>query len=430
MVQDTSTSLEPATTTTFIRPLTDFLRKEASAGVLLVLAALAAIIWANSPWSQSYFDLWDTNAVIGFGDWHLELSFQEWINDLAMVLFFFVAGLEIKREMTQGELRDPRAAALPIIAALGGMIVPAIIFTIFNAGGDGSKGWGIPMATDIAIVTGVVVMLGSRAPSWMKLFLLALAIADDIGAIIVIAIFYSDGVSFGWLATAIASVIVAWLLRSHVSFVGVYLVLGAICWLALHNGNVHPTLAGVAFGMIAPVTPRRQTELVDADDLARQPTVQNARRVAEQAKQTVSVVEWLEYKLHPSSAFLIVPVFALANAGIHIPSESIGDALSSEVTWGVILGLVVGKTIGITCATLLAVALKIGRLPANVTKRYVLGAGALGGIGFTVSLFVTDLSFGSNQKAADDARLGVLLGSLLAALIGAAIVIPGRVSDE
>jgi NhaA family Na+:H+ antiporter len=430
VVQDTSTSLEPATTTTFIRPLTDFLRKEASAGVLLVLAALAAIIWANSPWSQSYFDLWDTNAVIGFGDWHLELSFRAWINDLAMVLFFFVAGLEIKREMTQGELRDPRAAALPIIAALGGMIVPAIIFTIFNAGGDGSKGWGIPMATDIAIVTGVVVMLGSRAPSWMKLFLLALAIADDIGAIIVIAIFYSDGVSFGWLATAIGSVIVAWLLRSHVSFVGVYLVLGAICWLALHNANVHPTLAGVAFGMIAPVTPRRQTELVDADDLARQPTVQNARRVAEQAKQTVSVVEWLEYKLHPSSAFLIVPVFALANAGIHIPSESIGDALSSEVTWGVILGLVLGKTIGITCATLLAVALKIGRLPANVTKRYVLGAGALGGIGFTVSLFVTDLSFGTNQDAANDARLGVVLGSLLAALLGAAIVIPGRVNDE
>ena len=430
MVQDTSTSLEPATTTTFIRPLTDFLRKEASAGVLLVLAALAAIIWANSPWSQSYFDLWDTSAVVGFGDWHLELSFQEWINDLAMVLFFFVAGLEIKREMTQGELRDPRAAALPIIAALGGMIVPAIIFTIFNAGGDGSKGWGIPMATDIAIVTGVVVMLGSRAPSWMKLFLLALAIADDIGAIIVIAIFYSDGVSFAWLATAIGSVVVAWLFRSHVSFVGVYLVLGAICWLALHNANVHPTLTGVAFGMIAPVTPRRQTELVDADDLARQPTVQNARRVAEQAKQTVSVVEWLEYKLHPSSAFLIVPLFALANAGIHIPSDSIGDALSSDVTWGVILGLVLGKTIGITCATLLAVALKIGRLPANVTKRYVLGAGALGGIGFTVSLFVTDLSFGSNQNAANDARLGVVLGSLLAALIGAAIVIPGRVSDD
>lgn len=286
------------------------------------------------------------------------------------------------------------------------------------------------MATDIAIVTGVVVMLGSRAPSWMKLFLLALAIADDIGAIIVIAIFYSDGVSFWWLATAIGSVVVAWLFRSHVSFVGVYLVLGAICWLALHNANVHPTLTGVAFGMIAPVTPRRQTELVDADDLARQPTVQNARRVAEQAKQTVSVVEWLEYKLHPSSAFLIVPLFALANAGIHIPSDSIGDALSSEVTWGVILGLVLGKTIGITCATLLAVALKIGRLPANVTKRYVLGAGALGGIGFTVSLFVTDLSFGSNQNAANDARLGVVLGSLLAALIGAAIVIPGRVSDD
>ncbi len=430
VVSDPNSSVAPVVTTTFIRPLTDFLRKEASAGVLLVAAALAAIIWANSPWSDSYVELWGTEAIVGFGDWHLELSLQEWINDLAMVLFFFVAGLEIKREMTHGELRDPKAASLPIIAALGGMVVPAAIFALLNAGGDGSKGWGIPMATDIAIVTGVVVMLGSRAPSWMKLFLLALAIVDDIGAIIVIAIFYSEGVSFGWLATAIGSVVVAWLIRSRVPFVGAYLLLGAICWLALHNANVHPTLAGVAFGMIAPVTPRRQTELVDADDLAREPTVENARRVSIQAKETVSVVEWLEYKLHPTAAFVVVPIFALANAGVRIPTDQIGDALSSNVTWGVILGLVVGKTIGITGFTLLAVALKVGRLPANVTKRYVLGAGALGGIGFTVSLFVTELSFEGNTSASTDARLGVLLGSLFAALIGAAIVIPGRVSDD
>ncbi len=179
-----------------IRPLTDFLHKEASAGILLVLAAVVALIWANSPWSDSYFDLFGTDAIIGIGDFEIELNLKEWINDAAMVLFFFVVGLEIKRELTQGELRDPRQAALPIIAAVGGMIVPAAIFAVLNTGGEGQDGWGIPMATDIAIVMGVVALMGTRAPSWLKLFLLALAIVDDIGAILVIAIFYSEGVSF------------------------------------------------------------------------------------------------------------------------------------------------------------------------------------------------------------------------------------------
>jgi NhaA family Na+:H+ antiporter len=410
----------------FIRPLTDFLQAEAGAGVLLVAAALVAMAWANSPWSTSYADVWHTEAFVGIGDNVLALDLRGWINDVAMVLFFFVAGLEIKREVTQGELRDPKQAALPIIAALGGMIVPAMIFTALNAGTDAARGWGIPMATDIAIVTGLVAMLGTRAPSWLKLFLLALAIADDIGAIVVIAIFYSEGVDIEWLAVAVASVVVAGLIRNSVDLVAVYLGLGGVCWLALHNANVHTTLTGVAFGLLAPVTPRLSTGLIDADDLARDPSPGAALRVSRQALASVSVVEWLEHRLHPWSAFVVVPLFALANAGIQVSAAEFGDAFSQRVTWGVILGLVVGKTVGIAAATLLAVALHVGRLPTGVTPRYVIGAGALGGIGFTVSLFVTELAFGDTPHGTD-ARLGVLVGSLAAAIIGSVICLPGRV---
>ena len=418
-----------STAARIIRPLREFLHQEASAGILLVGAAVVALIWANSPWSDSYFDLWGTHAEIGFGGHIIELTFREWVNDLGMVLFFFVVGLEIKRELAEGELRDPRQAALPIIAAIGGMIVPATIFALLNSGGEGAKGWGVPMATDIAIVMGVVALLGSRAPSWLKLFLLALAIVDDLGAIIVIAIFYSEGISFGWLSLAIGAVAVALLLKPYVPWMGVYVLLGGICWLGLHEAHVHPTLTGVAFGLLAPVTPRRGSGPLDVEELLSRPNFYVAQRVAREAKWTVSIVEWLEHRLHPWSAFVVVPIFALANAGIRIPASELGEAMSNRVTWGVILGLVVGKTIGISGATLAAVALKIGRLPAGVTPRYVIGAGALGGIGFTVSLFVTELAFG-DEIAGTDARLGVLLGSLIAAIIGSLILIPGEVIPD
>lgn len=428
-VTQTSPSSNDTARQRLLRPLQDFLHQEASAGLLLAGAALIAIIWANSPFSDSYFDLWNTQAAIEIGDFAIHLTVKDWINDLAMVLFFFVAGLEIKRELTQGELRDPKQAALPIIAAIGGMIVPALIYTLLNAGGEGSKGWGIPMATDIAIVVGVVALLGNRVPSWLRLFLLALAIVDDIGAILVIAVFYSEGVSFGWLAIAIGAVAVAAAIRNSVGWVPLYVILGGICWLGLHEAHVHPTLAGVAFGMLAPVIPRRNDEYIDADDLSRLRISPIAHRVSRQVRESVSVVEWLEHKLHPYSAFLIVPLFALANAGIKVPASEIDDALTNSVTWGVFLGLVVGKTIGISLATFLAVVLKIGRLPEGVTARYVIGAGALGGIGFTVSLFVTELAFGE-EAVGTDARLGVLMGSIVAAIIGTAITVPGRVVPD
>jgi NhaA family Na+:H+ antiporter len=222
---------------------------------------------------------------------------------------------------------------------------------------------------------------------------------------------------------------VAAMIRKHVTWIGAYLILGAVCWLGLHEAHVHPTLTGVAFGMLAPVIPRRDPEYVDANDLMANPSSRVAHQVSRQVRETVSVVEWMEYKLHPYSAFVVVPVFALANAGIQVSGSEFGDAMSSNVTWGVILGLVVGKTIGITSATLLAVALRIGRLPEGVTARYVLGAGALGGIGFTVSLFVTELAFGE-ATVGTDARLGVLIGSLVAGVIGSLIMLPGKLTVD
>jgi NhaA family Na+:H+ antiporter len=422
---DSSPQLSTAVNERLIRPLADFLKQEAAAGFLLVGAATIALIWANSPWSDSYFELWATDASFGIGGHEIHLDLREWVNDAAMVLFFFVVGLEIKREVTEGELRDPRQAALPIIAAIGGMIVPAIIYTALNAGGEGQDGWGIPMATDIAIVMGVVALLGSRAPSWLKLFLLALAIVDDIGAILVIAVFYSEGVAFEWLAVACGAVVVGIVIRERVRWFGFPLALGVVCWFALHQAGVHPTLTGVVFGMLAPVKAFRAETYVDADDFVRNPSGATAAKVSQQARASVSVVEWLEHRLHPYSAFIVVPIFALANAGVRIPADELGAAMSNEVTWGVILGLVVGKTIGIASFTLLAVATRIGRLPRNVTRRYVIGAAALGGVGFTVSLFVTELAFGEEQ-AGTDARLGVLIASLAAALIGTAIMLPGQ----
>lgn len=425
----TSSNESRSNTPRVIRPLVDFLHEEASAGILLIAAAVVAIIWANSPWHESYHDLWNAHIGIDIGGHQLDLNLREWINDLGMVLFFFVVGLEIKREITEGELRDPRQAALPIIGAFGGMIVPAAIFALLNLGGEGSSGWGIPMATDIAIVVGIVTLLGTRAPSWAKIFLLALAIVDDIGAIVVIAVFYSDGVSFGWLGIAIGSFILAVAMKNRVPFISAYLAIGGLCWFSLLQAHIHPTLAGVAFGLLAPVRPRQTRVLIDENALNEHPGYDAAFTLSRQARESVSIVEWLVHRLHPWSAFVVVPVFALANAGVRIETSELGGMVTNTVTWGVILGLVVGKTIGISSFTLLAVATKIGRLPRGVTPRYVIGAGALGGIGFTVSLFVTELAFGESILA-EDARLGVVIASLIAALLGSAIMVPGQVDED
>jgi NhaA family Na+:H+ antiporter len=406
-----------------IRPLADFLQAEAAGGVVLVVATAIALVWANSPWKDSYADLWSTEIVMSVGSHALALDLKHWVNDGLMAIFFLVVGLEIKRELVQGELRDPRRAALPAVAALGGMVVPALLYVVANAGGEGIDGWGIPMATDIAMAVGVVALLGSRVHPSLKLFLLALAIVDDIGAIVVIAIFYSDSIDGAMLALAglaLASIVVLRLLG--VWWTPVYVIAGVGLWLSLHEAGVHATLAGVACGLLAPTSPHVPRELIDEEELRDVSSVLAARSTVDQARGSVSVVEWLEHLLHPWTSFVIVPVFALANAGVEVGGDKVGDALSSRVSLGIVLGLVVGKPLGITLASWLAVRFGVGELPRGTTWRSVLGVASVAGIGFTVSLFVTELAF-DDGSIIDEAKLGVLVASLLSALIGAVLVI-------
>src|SRR4051794_16590928 len=330
-------------------PLAEFLHLEAAGGIVLVVATAVALVWANSPWQDSYQTFWSTHLELSLGSHTLDLTLQEWVNDGLMAIFFFVVGLEIKRELVEGELNDRRRAALPAIAAVGGMVVPALIYLAINAGGDGANGWGIPMATDIAMAIGVVSLLGARVAPSLKLFLLALAIVDDIGAIVVIAIFYSNDIDLGALAFAAGLVVaVAVLRRLGVRPIAVYVVLGAALWLTLHEAGVHATLAGVVLGLMAPTRPIRDREDVSDDKLTDVSTPETARETVVLARESVSVVAWLEHLLHPWSSFVIVPLFALANAGVVLSASTVQDALTSRLTYGVVIGLVVGKLIGIS----------------------------------------------------------------------------------
>ena len=409
------------------RPVREFLRVEAAGSLLLLLAAAVALIWANSPWASSYDTLWHAHITLDAGPLHLDESLQHWVNDALMVIFFFVVGLEIKYELVNGDLRDPRTAALPIVAAIGGMVVPAGLFLAFNPpGSDGSSGWGIPMATDIAFAVGVLGVLGRRIPSAARLFLLTLAIVDDIGAILVIAVFYTDDLSLGWLAIALAllaTMVVARLLRIWTTVV--YAVLGVGVWFALLQSGVHATLAGVAIGLLAPAGPLLKGEVargyastalrdraLDPDELA---------RLRFLLKESVSVVERLQSTLHPVSAYLVLPIFALANAGVEL--GGIGKVFDSSVGLGVIVGLVVGKPIGILVASWLAVRLGLGKLPERTTWPMVLGLGAVGGIGFTVSLFIAGLSFPGAELLTEEAKIAILLASLIAAVVGVVLLL-------
>jgi NhaA family Na+:H+ antiporter len=406
-----------------IHPLRDFLSTEAASGVVLVVAIGVALVWANTR-TASYEDFWTSTFTIGFTDHHLSLTLRDWVNDGLMAVFFFVVGLEIKRELVEGELREARKAALPVIAALGGMAVPALVYVAFTAGSRGGNGWGVPMATDIAIALGVVALLGRRIAPQLKLFLLALAIVDDIGAIIVIALFYSS--SFNWepAVGAIGVIGAMFVLRLlDVRSLLPYVVLGIGVWLLVHESALHATLAGVVLGLLAPTRPFRHPDMVDADKLADVSTVRTAQETVVLARESVSVVEWLEYRLHPWSSYVIVPVFALANAGVVISSDSIADAAASPVTHGIVVGLVVGKAVGIFGFTWLACRVGVGVLPDGVRWPHVAGIAVLGGIGFTVSLFVTNLAFHTSPALATDAKLGVLTASVVAALLGTCVLV-------
>jgi NhaA family Na+:H+ antiporter len=404
------------------RPAREFLRTEAAGGIVLLIATVAALIWANSPFGGSYDTFWGTELSIEAGPFHLAEDLRHWVNDALMAIFFFVVGLEIKRELVTGELNDKQKAALPALAALGGMVVPALLYIVFNFGGSESHGWGIPMATDIAFAVGVLAVLGSRIPSGLKVFLLSLAIVDDIGAIVVIALFYSSGINFGYLAAAGAGVlIVVALRRQRVFWTPIYVVVGTGVWLATLESGVHATIAGVVLGLLAPAHPVDERGIGDvvegATELEEIPDAQSVRRVTMQAKEVVSVAERLGHLLHPWTSFVVIPLFALANAGVVLSADRVGDVMSSSVALGIAAGLVFGKVIGITGMSWLAVRLGLGKAPHGVRWTHILGASAVAGIGFTVSLFITGLAF-DDPEIVDTAKIAVLLASVVAGTAG------------
>ena len=435
------------------RPLHRFFHLQAGGGAVMVAAAVLALVWANSPWRDSYHALLESHTRVELGGLLvLDKPFEEWINDALMVLFFFVVGLEIKHELVVGHLRKPAAAALPAIAAVGGMAVPAALYAAFNAGGAGSSGWGIPMATDIAFAVGVVALVGRGVPSSLKVFLLTLAIVDDIGAIVIIAIFYTDELSMAWLAAAAGIVLLLVLMRlGRVWYTPVYLAVGVVFWLALFKSGVHATIAGVIMGLFAPARPLLSRtapwemppeRFPDAEDASRLTfeahekvtmtdqfgafservlSVEGARRLSFEVRERVAVADRLADWLHPWTSFLIIPVFALANAGVEVSRDSLDQALSSPITIGIVVGLVVGKILGVSSFTWLAVRLGLCRLPEGATWRAVMGVGALAGIGFTVSLFITNLAF-APEHMISQATIGILAASTIAALAGAAIL--------
>jgi NhaA family Na+:H+ antiporter len=402
--------------------------------VLLLAATAVALVWVNSPLGDSYHEFWETPLSINLGDHHLlDLSLHGWVNDALMALFFFVVGLEIKAELVAGDLSNPRVAALPAIGALGGMVIPAVLYLAVNLGTDTTRGWGVPMATDIAFAVGVLNLLGKRVPHPLKLFLLTLAIVDDIGAILVIAIFYSSGLNYGWLAVAAALLVVIIALRRfRVWYIPVYVLLGIGVWFATHESGVHATIAGVALGLLTPAAPLlggrafERVEDILSGDTADPAAVRDA---SWRMRESVPVTGRLITLLSPWTSFLVIPLFALANAGVELSGEAIGDALGSRVTLGVVLGLVIGKPLGVYLFSLAAVRTNIGTMPAGLNQRHLLGGGAVAGIGFTVALFVATLAF-NRPEVVEEAIIGILAASVGATLLGWVILSTASPSDQ
>ncbi|NED95813.1 Na+/H+ antiporter NhaA [Phytoactinopolyspora alkaliphila] len=409
------------------RPVAAFLRVEASGGILLLAAALIALFWANSAWAESYEAFWHTEFSVQFGTFELSEDLRHWVNDALMAIFFFVVGLEIKYEMAAGELRDPKAAAVPIFAAFGGMVVPAAIYFAFTMGTEGEAGWGIPMATDIAFALGVLAVLDKRIPSAARVFLLTLAIVDDIGAITVIAIFYTDELSVPWLGiAALAILVILALRRVQVWSAYVYVLLGIFVWLATYQSGVHATIAGVILGLLTPAKPlldQEQARSYAKNSMPEQLGPDELRRYRFLLGESVSIAERLERSLHPWSSYVVLPIFALANAGIDLRGGVLGDALGSPVTLGVAAGLVIGKAVGVTLTSWIAVRFGWGRLPVGASWLTIVGLAMVAGIGFTVSLFITGLAFGDGTLLSNDAKVGVLGGSIIAAALGALFLV-------
>ncbi len=426
-------------------PFERFAAREIAGGIVLLACTVVALAWANSSWAASYHALWHLEIVLGASGEVARFTLHELINDGLMAVFFFLVGLEIKRETLVGELASLRQAALPIAGALGGMLVPALLFFVLNRGGDGAAGWGIPMATDIAFALGALALLGSRIPTSLRIFLAALAIADDIGAVLVIALFYSTGVVWGALAAAAVLLLVAF----GANAAGVrkpvaYAVIGVLLWLAVLYSGVHATVAGVLLAFAIPsrtrineleflTRSRRALERFDEalpdaptsapvvlTNAASQEALHSLELLCEQAQPPL---HRLEHSLHGIVAFGIMPVFALANAGVTLPAN-VAAVIASPVTLGIMLGLVIGKPLGITLFAWAAVRLGIAEKPGVVTWRALHGVAWLGGIGFTMSLFVAGLAFRGDTGIAllESAKLGILLASTVAGVVGYALL--------
>ncbi|MBP6084200.1 MAG: Na+/H+ antiporter NhaA [Candidatus Planktophila sp.] len=381
-----------------ISPLRDFLGRESTGGLLVLVAAALGLATANSPLSDRYFSVLDFRITVG-SDWYLiDLSILKVINYLLMSVFFFVVGLEIKRELTSGHLASLKKAMLPFLAAIGGMAFPALIYLAI-AGSVAPAGWGVPVATDIALAVGLLTMLGPSVAASLRSFLLALAVIDDIGAILVIAFVYSTGINFSWLAAAIVSIgFISVLKKTRVTSIFIYSIFAFTLWFSLYKTGVHPTLAGVILGLMTPNILHKDTKFEDAED------------------GSVSVIEWLELKFHPLSTFFVVPIFAFANTGVVISSDSIKAASQSLIAWGIFFGLVVGKPLGVLFASLLAKRLKVAELSDGMNSSSLLATGSAAGIGFTVAIFIANLAFDDpiNQ---DIAVLAVIVASVVSALV-------------
>ena len=418
----------------FLKPFQAFLHAEASGGILLLICTVIALVWANSPFAESYFHLWHTNISIVIENFNLSHSLHHWINDGLMAIFFFVVGLEIKREFLVGELSSAQKAALPVAGALGGMIFPALLYILFNAGNEGSAGWGIPMATDIAFVIGILALLGPRVPISLKIFVIALAIADDIGAVLVIAIFYTSDISF--LSLLIAAGFILLLITANLLGVKnllIYTILGIGLWFAFLYSGVHATVAGVLLAFTIPATSRINSKefmeegeklLKDFDEAGEEveSTFTNEERlIAAQALETncekvMTPLSRFESGLHPWVSFFIMPLFALANAGVLL-GEDFVSSLTDPISIGIVTGLFLGKQLGIFTFSWLAIKLRIAAKPEGVSWAKIYAAGILAGIGFTMSLFIANLAF-SEASLLDTSKVGILSASLISGIIG------------
>ncbi len=435
--QDTNLAPWEKAFDSILTPLDEFIHKESSSGMLLMTFTIIALVLANSPFHSIYYNIFHTEINLQIGhSFALEGTFHHWINDGLMALFFFVVGLEIKREILVGELASMKQALLPIIAAIGGMVVPALMYLVFNYGEEGIKGWGIPMATDIAFAVGVLVLLGTRIPRSVVMFLLALAIVDDLGAVIVIALFYTEQINLLALGLAWGFFFVLIVMnRAGIRWPLIYFIVGGLLWVAMLKSGVHATLAGVLIALTIPARSKinssrfqqhvfklmakfKECKEQETDLMHNEKQAHLVQNLEKGVTAVVPPLQRLEHQFHRPVAFIVIPLFALANAGIPIHVDQLVNTVSHPITLGVIMGLVFGKCLGIAGTALLFVKMGIGQLPKGATSAHIVGVGLLGGIGFTMSIFIAELGFKGAEDMLIMAKTGVLIASLLAGILG------------